>query len=54
MEALANGLTGWTTDDLVSEVLKRSAEDRPALQLLQGSIIRALLAEGDRKVAGGA
>lgn len=53
MEALANDLSGWTTEDLVSEVLKRSAEDRPALRLLQGNILRALLADSDRKVAGG-
>jgi len=52
MEALASDLTGWTTADLVSEVLKRSAEDRPALRLLQGRVIRALLAETDHKVAG--
>ena len=40
---------GWTTDELLVEVLERSAGDRPALWLLQGTIIRALLAEGDRK-----
>ena len=39
----------WTTDELLAEVLKRSAGDRPALQLLQLTTIRALLAEGDRK-----
>jgi len=40
---------GWTTDELLSEVFRRSAGDRPALQLLQLTTIRALLAEGDRK-----
>ena len=42
-------LGGWTTDELLAEVFKRSAGDRPALQLLQMTTIRALLAEGDRK-----
>ena len=42
---------GWTTDELLAEVFKRSAGDRPALQLLQMTTIRALLAEGDRKIS---
>jgi len=42
---------GWTTDELLAEVFRRSAGDRPALQLLQLTTIRALLAEGDRKVS---
>jgi len=41
----------WTTDELLAEVFKRSAGDRPALQLLQMTTIRALLAEGDRKIS---
>ena len=48
METLAKDLGGWTTDELLAEVVERSAGDRPALQLLQATMIRALLAEGDR------
>jgi len=44
-------LGGWTTDELLAEVFRRSTGDRPALQLLQLTTIRALLAEGDRKVS---
>ena len=51
METLTNDLGGWTTDELLAEVLERSAADRPALRLLQGMILRALLAEGDRQYA---
>jgi hypothetical protein len=47
MRNLASDLNGWTTDELLVEVLRRSAADRPALQLLQIKMIRALLAEGD-------
>ena len=42
-------LGGWTTDELLTEVFKRSTGDRPALQLLHLTAIRALLAEGDRR-----
>ena len=49
METLANNLSGWTTDELLAEVFERSAGDRPALQLLHLTTIRALLAEGDDK-----
>jgi len=48
-EDLMDDLGGWTTDELLAEVFRRSAGDRPALQLLQLTTIRALLAEGDRK-----
>jgi hypothetical protein len=50
-EDLMDDLGGWTTDELLAEVFKRSTGDRPALQLLQATTIRALLAEGDRKVS---
>ena len=53
MESLAKDLGGWTTDELLAEVFERSAGDRPALHLLQATIIRALLAESDRKVVAG-
>ena len=50
-EDLMDDLGGWTTDELLAEVFRRSTRDRPALQLLQLTTIRALLAEGDRKVS---
>ena len=50
-EDLMDDLGGWTTSELLAEVFRRSAGDRPALQLLQLTTIRALLAEGDRKVS---
>ena len=49
-EDLMDDLGGWTADELLAEVFRRSAGDRPALQLLQLTTIRALLAEGDRKI----
>lgn len=49
-EDLMDDLGGWTTDELLAEVFRRSTGDRPALQLLQLTTIRALLAEGDRRV----
>lgn len=48
MGTSANDLDRWTSGELVAEVLKRDAANRPALQLLQTTVIRALLAEGDR------
>ena len=48
-EDLTNGLVRWTSDELVAEVLKRGAEDRPALQRFQTAVIHALLADGDRE-----
>jgi len=42
---------GRTTGELLAEVFRRCAGDRPALQLLQLTTIRALLAEGDRKAS---
>jgi hypothetical protein len=50
-EELMDDLGGWTTDELLAEVFRRSTGDRPALQLLQLTAIRALLAEGDRKIS---
>ena len=42
----------WTTDELMAEVLKRSAGDRRALDALSATILRALLAECDRTFPG--
>lgn len=49
----ANDLGRWTSGELVEEVLKRGAADRPALQDLHLAVIRALLAEGDRNSSAG-
>lgn len=49
MQTLEHDLVLWTSDELLSEVLRRGQADRPALQLLQTAVIRALLAEGDRE-----
>jgi len=38
-----------TTDELLAEVLHRSAGDRPTLNHIQAMIIRALLDECDQK-----
>lgn len=48
----AINLDGWTTTDLLAEVLRRSAGDGRALLLLEESIIRARLAENDRIASG--
>jgi hypothetical protein len=49
MGTLTPNLSRWTTEDLLVEVLRRSATDGPALQLLETVIIRARLAECDRQ-----
>jgi hypothetical protein len=50
METLPNSLSRWTTEDLLGEVVRRSATDRPGLQLLETIVIRARLAESDHRV----
>jgi len=50
---LTNHLEGWTTDELLVEVLKRSAGSRRALDFVQATTLRALLQECDRKVEAG-
>ena len=49
METLTYTLSRWTTDELVGEVVRRSAADGPALRSVESVIIRARLAESDRK-----
>ena len=51
METVTSDLRGWTSGELLDEVLSRCAEDRPALQLAEGKILGARLAEIDRKFA---
>jgi hypothetical protein len=47
----AGDLDGWTGDELFAEVLARSAGDPPALRLMGGGILRALLTEHDSGLA---
>jgi hypothetical protein len=51
--ALAYNLGRWTTDELLEEILRRTAADGPALQLLETIVIRARLAEGDHRFSHG-
>ena len=53
MEVFTPNLSRWTTEELVGEVIRRSAGDGGALQALQIVVIRARLAEGDRRFACG-
>ncbi len=45
---VATSLDAWSTDELLTEVLARSADDAPALRLMQGRMIEALIAARDR------
>jgi hypothetical protein len=53
MELLTQNLNRWSTRELVDEVIRRSASDGPALQILETTVIRARLAEGDRRFGAG-
>ncbi|MEE8347069.1 MAG: hypothetical protein V3S20_06960 [Dehalococcoidia bacterium] len=46
-----NRLDAWTTGDLLTEVLDRSADDAPALRLLQHKTLQAFLVARDRESA---
>ena len=48
-----NHLESWSTDELLAEVLNRSAGSRRELDILQTTILRALLNECDRNVDAG-
>src|SRR5881397_4021710 len=52
METLTYSLNGWSTEQLVGEVVRRSAADGQALRSVEGAIIRARLAESDSRFAG--
>lgn len=43
-------LRGWTSDELLDEVLMRSAEDKPALRVAAEKVLGARLAAADRSV----
>jgi len=49
----AGDLAGWTGDELFAEALTRSAGDPPALRLMGGGILRALLTAHDYGLAAG-
>lgn len=49
--AEAMGLDAWTTEQLLAEVVQRSAEDPPALRRMQGDVLQALLTAIDRQSA---
>ena len=49
MDIPAADLDRWTTDELLAEVLSRSAGDRSALDRIQVSTMRALLDDCDQK-----
>jgi len=48
MEIETKDLRGWTSDELLDEVLMRCAEDRPALRLAAEKVLGARLAATDR------
>ena len=39
-----DGLSAWTSDQLLQEVLRRTADDAPALRRMQETVLKALLA----------
>ncbi len=49
MEMYTPNLSRWTTEVLLTEVMRRTASDAPALQALQTVVIRARLGEVDRR-----
>jgi len=48
---VVSNLDGWTSDELLAEVLERRAGAAPALRLMQGVILRARLTAHDRSLA---
>ncbi len=50
METLPYTMSRWTTDDLIGEVVRRTATDGLALRSVEGAIIRARLATSDRRL----
>ena len=53
MQTLTYNMSRWTTQDLLDEVMRRTATDAPALQLLETIVLRARLAESDRQFEDG-
>jgi len=50
---MAVRLDGWTTDQLLTEVIKRTAGDATAVRLIHGTVLRAWLTARDRESAPG-
>ncbi|HEY8765838.1 MAG TPA: hypothetical protein VIP09_01025 [Dehalococcoidia bacterium] len=53
MKTVMKDLDTWTTDELLTEVLYRSEGDRPALDRIQVTTMRALLNDCDQKADAG-
>jgi len=53
MNNVTTDLKRWTSDELLDEVVERSAADRPALRRLETMVLKARLAEIDDKSAAG-
>ena len=53
MDLWTHNLSRCTTQELLGEVMRRTASDGPALEALQTVVIRARLAEGDSRSAFG-
>jgi len=51
MQTLTQNMTRWTTQELLDEVMRRTESDGPALHGVETIIIRARLAESDRRFA---
>ena len=51
METLTHRMSRWSTEELLGEVVRRTAADAPALRLAEGVILRARLAASDRGFA---
>ena len=49
MEMFTPNLSRWTTEELIGEVMRRTASDASALEVLQATVLRARLSEGDRR-----
>ena len=47
-----NGLDRWSADELLGEIVRRSADDVPALRTTQEHVLRALLLAIDRETLG--
>ena len=50
MDTVMNNMDGWTSGELLAEVLKRNAADMPALRRLDAMVLHARLAESDRQL----
>jgi len=49
MQTLTYNLNRWTTEELVDEAVRRTATDGPGLEVLEKVVLRARLAESDRR-----